>query len=240
MAVGGRRGGMGRSAGDLGPVTRTPESRIDQRPSVVARFPCTEEMWHHASLVGHHMETERTRIVEAAMAILQATPERQLGITVMNKALFYADLCALRDLGGTITRAGYVALPQGPVLNHYERSLVKKLDALRLAEQIRDGWEKPLIVRKELDSFTLLTPDEVGIAQLVARRIHSKTAAWVSEYSHENEAWQLAFRQQTGAPISMTIAMQQVLEEDPWMDTEPDEIFRSVIAAAENETGVPF
>ncbi|MEQ1633753.1 MAG: Panacea domain-containing protein [Planctomycetota bacterium] len=174
------------------------------------------------------------------MAILQATPERQLGITVLNKALFYADLCALRDLGETITRTGYVALPQGPVLNHYERSLVKKLDVLRLAEQVREGWEKPLIVRKELETFTLLSPDEVGIAQLVARRIHSKTATWVSEYSHENEAWQLAFRQKTGAPISMTIAMQQVLEDDPWVDAEPDEIFRSVIAAAEHETGVPF
>lgn len=203
------------------------------------RFHRTGVMWHHPPVVPP-MDSELTRVAEAAMAILQATPEKQLGITVMNKALFYADLCALRDLGETITRSGYIALPQGPVLNHYERSLVKKLDALRLAEQVREGWEKPLIARKELESFTLLTAEEVGIAQLVARKIHSKTATWVSEYSHENDAWQQAFRARTGTSISMVLAMQQVLEEDPWLDEELDEDLRHVMKVAEQETGVPF
>ena len=174
------------------------------------------------------------------MAILQATPARQLGITVMNKALFYADLCALRDLGDTITRVGYIALSQGPVLNHYERSLVRKLDSLRLAEQTREGWEKPLIARKEIEHFALLTPDEVGIAQLVARKIHGRTAAWVSDYSHENEAWQQAFRAGTGTAISMVLAMQQVLDADPWLEAEPDDGFRDAMAGADLETGVPF
>ncbi|HEX5054283.1 MAG TPA: type II toxin-antitoxin system antitoxin SocA domain-containing protein [Planctomycetota bacterium] len=144
------------------------------------------------------------------MAILQATAARQLGITVMNKALFYADLCGLRDTGQMITRSGYVALPQGPVLNHYERALVRDLDRLGLAEQTTDGWEKPLVVRCELERYEAISSEEVGIAQLVARKIHGKTAAWVSDYSHENEGWIRAFRQRTGSSIDMNIALQQI------------------------------
>ncbi|MEO6594917.1 MAG: type II toxin-antitoxin system antitoxin SocA domain-containing protein [Planctomycetota bacterium] len=174
------------------------------------------------------------------MAILQATADRQLGITVMNKALFYADLCGLRDTGHLITQSGYIALPQGPVVNHYERALVRDLDRLGLAEQTTDGWEKPLVVRCELDRYEALSKEEVGIAQLVARKIHRKTAAWVSDYSHENDGWIRAFRQGTGSGIDMIIALQQIMENDPWLDTAEDEAVQSALTAATDEPGVPF
>lgn len=174
------------------------------------------------------------------MAILQATPEGQLGITVMNKALFYADLCALRDLGTTITRSGYIALPQGPVLNHYERSLVKLLDRLGLAEQTTDGWEKPLVARRRVEPFELLSADEVGIAQLVARRIHGKTATWVSDYSHENAAWISAFRAGTGTSINMINALQQVLEDDPWVNEAAGSEIDQALDKAAADDGSPF
>jgi len=174
------------------------------------------------------------------MAILQATPAGQLGITVMNKALFYADLCALRDLGATITRSGYIALPQGPVLNHYERSLVQKLDRLGLAEQTTDGWEKPLVARNKVDPFELLSTEEVGIAQLVARKIHGKSAAWVSEFSHENDAWISAFRAGTGTSINMVIALQQVIEDDPWMTACDDSDIIQTFQRSEASDTLPF
>jgi len=174
------------------------------------------------------------------MAILQATPEKRLGITVLNKALFYADLCALRDCGQTVTRSGYVALPQGPVLNHYERAIVRDLETRGLAEQTKDGWEKPLIVRCEVPSFSLLSREEVGIAQLVARKIHARTATWVSEYSHENAAWQRAFRSGVGSKLDLIIALQQVIEDDPWLEAEDDEHVAKAFVAAETDGGVPF
>lgn len=174
------------------------------------------------------------------MAILQATPAGQMGITVMNKALFYADLCALRDLGETITRSGYIALPAGPVLNHYERSLIKLLERLGLAEQTRDGWEKPLVARVKVDPFELLTDEEVGIAQLVSRRIHGKSATWVSEYSHENDAWISAFRAGNGTSINMICALQQVIEDDPWVDVPSDAAMIQALDRASVDDGVPF
>jgi hypothetical protein len=181
-----------------------------------------------------------TRIVEAAMAVLHATAGGQLGITVMNKALFYADLCGLRDTGQTITRSGYVALPQGPVLNHYERSLVRALEQLGLAEQTTDGWEKPLVLRCALKGYETLSDEEVGIAQLVARKIQHKSAGWVSDYSHENEGWIRAFRQGTGSSIDMIIALQQVIENDPWLDDADDQEFLKVMKTAATDPGVPF
>ncbi|MCB1745201.1 MAG: SocA family protein [Gammaproteobacteria bacterium] len=181
-----------------------------------------------------------TRVTEAAMAILQATPLRQLGITVVNKALFYADLCALRDLGETMTGSGYIALPQGPVVNHYERSLVKSLEHLGLAEQTTEGWEKPLVVRRSLRTFETLTDDQVGIAELVSRKIQGKSATWVSEYSHENDAWITAFRTGTGSPINMIAAMQQILEDDRWLTEDDDSWTGSSFSDAIDDQGVPF
>jgi hypothetical protein len=175
------------------------------------------------------------------MAILQATSHQQLGITVLNKALFYADLCALRDIGHSLTGSGYIALPQGPVLNHYERALVRALESNGYAEQLREGVMRPMIVRQQLANYEHLGDEELGIARLVARKIEAKTAAWVSDYSHENLAWQSAFRDRTGAPIDMHLALQQVIEADPWLDEDdgPSEVADALTAAADDE-GVPF
>ncbi len=173
------------------------------------------------------------------MAILQATSHGRLGITVLNKALFYADLRALRDLGHALTDSGFIALPQGPVVNHYERALVRDLDRLRLAEQLPDGLLKPLVVREQIRDFKLLSPEEVGIAQLVGRVIQARSAAWVSDYSHENLAWQHAFRGGVGSPIDMGIAMQQILDDDPWLDEDSPAV-ENTLHEAVADPGVPF
>jgi uncharacterized phage-associated protein len=187
------------------------------------------------------MQSARTfRVVEAAMAILQATPGKRLGITVLNKALFYAELCTLRDTGQPLTGFDFLALPQGPVLAHYERALVRALEKNGLAEQAADGWEKPVLVRRAMEKFDHLTAEERGIAELVARKIHDKSATWVSEYSHENLAWQHAFRIGVGTRIDMDVALQQVVEDDPWMDEDVDAVVEESFKVAEQDTGVPF
>ena len=69
--------------------------------------------------------TESTnKLMEASMALLQGAPDSQLNIVVLNKALFYLDLIALRDFGRTITGERYVALPQGPMVADYARKIV--------------------------------------------------------------------------------------------------------------------
>src|SRR5437773_2192449 len=97
------------------------------------------------------MPTARNKLLEAAMALLQASPRQQLNIVVLNKALFYLDLHALRDLGKTVTDQEYVALPQGPVVDSYKNILIKPLVEGGMAEQLREAageytW-KPLRVK---------------------------------------------------------------------------------------------
>jgi putative zinc finger/helix-turn-helix YgiT family protein len=68
------------------------------------------------------------------------------------KYLWYADMLAFRDLGNSMTGAGYAALPLGPQLNNY-RDLVeeiKKADESR-AEPLTD--EELLIILKIVKTF---------------------------------------------------------------------------------------
>jgi len=88
------------------------------------------------------------------MALLQGAPAGQLNIVVLNKALFYTDLLALRDFGQTITQERYVALPQGPVIDNYAGKIVRALDAAGLAEQIEVGLAKPVRSRIRSRSST--------------------------------------------------------------------------------------
>ena len=174
------------------------------------------------------------------MAILQATAQGRLGITVLNKALFYADLAALRDLGKTLTGSGYVAIPNGPVVNHYERAVVRDLARLGLAEQFEDGWEKPVLIRRQITTFTHLDDEQQGIAQLVARKIQARSATWVSDYSHDNPGWEAAFRAGSGTSIDLNLALLQIIDEDPWVDDSDDPSVADALRAAKDDDGVPF
>lgn len=174
------------------------------------------------------------------MAILQATVQGRLGITVLNKALFYADLAALRDLGKTLTGSGYVAIPNGPVVNHYERAVVRDLARAGLAEQLEEGWEKPVLVRCQITRFAHLDDEQIGIAQLVARKIQARSATWVSDYSHDNPGWEAAFRVGSGTPIDLNLALLQVIEDDPWIDEPADDGVAGALLAARGDDGVPF
>ena len=174
------------------------------------------------------------------MAILQATDQGRLGITVLNKALFYADLAALRDLGKTLTGSGYVAIPNGPVVNHYERAVVRDLVRRGLAEQLEDGWEKPVLARRQITSFAHLDDEQLGIAQLVARKIQARSATWVSDYSHDNPGWEAAFRVRSGTSIDLNLALLQIVDEDPWIDESDDPGVAAALLAAQGDDGVPF
>ena len=74
----------------------------------------------------HNQEIEQ-RLCEATMAILQNVPSHRLNIVLVNKALFYADLYALREFGKTITATAYLGLPQGPVVANYPKRVVSAL-----------------------------------------------------------------------------------------------------------------
>lgn len=178
------------------------------------------------------------RAIEATGALLQSAPSRRLQVTNLNKGLFYLDLVALRDCGATLTRCTYVALKQGPVLHNYKDDLIPALKASGIALQDDKGMEKPVVLLKEIESFVFMDDGLRTAAATIARHVGSRSAAEISEFSHLNPGWISAYAegQEIGNPpqrINMTLALQQIIDADPWLDEPADEeVLRAFAASA--------
>lgn len=180
------------------------------------------------------------RLIEAASAVLHAAPDRSLNAVVLNKALFYLDLASLRDRGETITHNTYIALQNGPVVAKYPQRLIKPLEEQGIAQQI-SRWDgsKPIVLESCLQHFEFLDADALITVADVTAFFADATSRVASEFSHKNPGWQLAWdqyqREAKPAAVNMRIAMQQIVEADPWMQIPlagDDEVLAAADAAA--------
>ena len=93
------------------------------------------------------------RLIESAAALLSAAQNKTFQLANLNKALFYLDLCAFRDLGHVVTKSIFFALHQGPFVAQSEKRLVKPLIESGIATQAASGSSKPLSLIKQPRSF---------------------------------------------------------------------------------------
>ncbi len=179
------------------------------------------------------------RLIEAASAVLNAAPNHRLNAVVLNKALFYLDLASLRDRGATVTGNTYIGLQQGPVVAKYPARLIGQLESRGIAKQISE-WDgsKPILLEASLSHFQFLDSDAMILVSAVTTYFAEATSGRASEFSHENPGWRLAWNEyrRTGRPsaINLRVAMQQIIEDDPWMDgplLNDDEILAAADAA---------
>ena len=184
------------------------------------------------------------RLIEAAAAVLNAAPQRRLNTVVLNKALFYLDLASLRDRAQTVTGNTYIAIQQGPVVAKYPQRLIEQLETRGIGRQISE-WDgsKPVLLESCPAHFQYVDADSLLLVSAVTSYFAEGTSRQASEYSHENPGWRLAWNQyrRTGQPcaINMRIALQQIVEDDPWLDLpllSDDEI----LAAADAGVGVDW
>jgi putative zinc finger/helix-turn-helix YgiT family protein len=93
--------------------------------------------------------------------LVLTTFEKKLGRILLRKTdrmlyaakyLWYADMLAFRDLGTSMTGAGYAALPLGPQLNNY-RDLVEEIRKADETQTEALTKEELLIIRKIVQSF---------------------------------------------------------------------------------------
>ncbi len=181
------------------------------------------------------------RLIEAASAVLNAAPDRRLNIVVLNKALFYLDLASLRDRGATITHNAFIAIQNGPVIAKYPRRLISQLETRGIARQVSlwDG-SKPIVLESCPPHFTFLDSDAMILASAVTTFFADASSRQASDYSHENPGWKRAWieSQRTGKPsaVNMRVAMQQIIEADPWMEV-PLVDDAMLLAAADNAVG---
>jgi hypothetical protein len=184
------------------------------------------------------------RLIEAASAILNAAPNRRLNTVVLNKALFYLDLASLRDHGETITHNSYIALQQGPVVAKYNSRLIGQLESRGIGKQISE-WDgsKPIILEACPQHFEFVNADAMILVSAVTSYFADATSRKASEYSHDNPGWQLAWdesrRSGTPTAVNMRIALQQIVEDDPWMDL-PLLNDDAILAAADAGSGADW
>jgi hypothetical protein len=184
------------------------------------------------------------RLIEAASAVLNAAPDHRLNTVVLNKALFYLDLASLRDRAETITGNSYIALQQGPVVAKYNQRLIGEIEAQGIAKQVSE-WDgsKPVLLESCPEHFQFVDADALILVSAVTSYFSGLSSRQASDFSHENPGWQLAWDtyRRTGRPtaVNMRIALQQIVEDDPWMDLpllNDDEI----LAAADNGAGADW
>lgn len=184
------------------------------------------------------------RLIEAAAAVLSSAPSRRLNAVVLNKVLFYLDLASLRDRGETVTGNAYIALQQGPVVAKYPQRLIGPLQERGIARQISE-WDgsKPVVLENCPAQFQYLGADTLVLAKAVTSFFAAQTSRQASDYSHENPGWQLAWTQfrRTGKPgaINLRVALQQIVEEDPWLES-PLWNDEQILAAADDSRGVDW
>ena len=185
--------------------------------------------------MAHSKETvdRLERQVRTAAAFLEEVKGHELEAVVFNKALFYADLAALRDLGRTMTGSSYTAAPLGPMLTNF-KILVKALEVRGIAKQVEDGDARPIRAIRRIDQQL---PDEE--AEIV-RRVSAAASAWtstgVSDLSHENIGWILG-RNAPNKRINLIIAMQQIVDSDPWLDAPLTEEENEAVSRGMSDLG---
>jgi hypothetical protein len=146
--------------------------------------------------------------------------------TSLMKALFYFDLACLRDTGEQPTGVTYLALKAGPVVARYERRVITALEVAGLAQQDEeeDGSKPVCLICAPGPEQSI--PEHRSTAVRIGRWAKRLTPTQLSELSHHNVGWQIAWDAGLGSdkparPINLRIAMQQVLDEDPWLDVPP-------------------
>jgi len=188
---------------------------------------------------------KQQRVVEAAVALLDAAPDRRMNAVTLNKSLFYLDLACLRDFGEPLTQNTFVALDFGPVVAKYRRRVFKPLEVNGLAAQL-DEWDgsKPLQLQQTLSQLDFLDGQRRELAEQVGAFFGNLSSSKASDYSHENPGWEVAYTRGLRAgnpaqPIDLLIAMQQILEDDPWLH-EPHNLDEAILAAADMADGVDW
>jgi uncharacterized phage-associated protein len=193
---------------------------------------------------GEENETKE-RLTEATVALLENAPGRRMQITNLNKALFYLDLAALRDTGRPLTDNVYVAMNQGPVMDGYRENLIAGLSEAKLVRQDDNGMGKPVVLIGAVDSYRFMDDHLRGLAAKISVVVAAASAGDISDHSHKNPGWQIAFergakRGGAPAPINMFVAMQQIAQKDPWLREPADEQLQALLSAVDDQPGEPW
>jgi hypothetical protein len=180
-------------------------------------------------------------LLEAAGFILESAGGTLL-TTQLIKALFYLDCEAILELGAPFTGAIHVALQHGPIVESYNETLLRPLELARIAVQDNEaGMGKPVALTHAVKRKHL-TPKQAELARARGFKAKEKNSTEWTSYAHENPGWIAAWRDGDGqgSPINMRIAVQQLLDDDPWMSAPLTETEKKVFEEPDPSDLVPW
>lgn len=121
--------------------------------------------------------------------VLLASEVRDLYKTKLNKALFYLDFSAFRDLGKGITGLRYARADFGPVPDGYEAWMPAFVDGESLSYQERENGGQVVVALRDARMGGFSKMERVQIAKVVAFVNGFQSVGALSEYSHGEDAW---------------------------------------------------
>ncbi len=146
-------------------------------------------------------ETRKDKLLqELALYIAQKSiGDESFGATKLNKLLFYSDFLAFLNFGKSITGSDYFRLANGPAPRRWipvRKGMLDSGDAIMLQSEFHGFPQHRLIPRRpaHLGEFT---PEQIALVDKVINLHRGKTAAEISDESHDFVGWRLAADQET-------------------------------------------
>jgi Protein of unknown function (DUF4065) len=122
--------------------------------------------------------------------IIHTVPPQQLGAVKLNKIAWFADRDAYIKLGRTISGREYMKLERGPVPIgvEYEIDFLKRAGAIIERRQTVVDYSRREFEAVTLPDMSSFNEDEKALIDAVVTFVRDKTAAEISEISHD-EVW---------------------------------------------------
>jgi len=138
------------------------------------------------------IEPDLQKLAAAAHYIIARTEPSQLGVTKLNKILWYSDIEYYRRTGQSITGSRtYVRLPRGPVPHMIEDALKLLQKAGKVLERrakVYDYERREFVWIIEPD-ISMFSVDQIDIINIYIDIIKSMTAEQISNITHEDAMW---------------------------------------------------
>jgi len=144
--------------------------------------------------MGAEMAYDERKFTELLLYVakrLEDDPEG--GAVKVNKALWWAETACVRMYGRPITGAKYQKLKHGPApraLLPVRNGLIERGEAA-LAEGWYRGYRQDRLVPKREPDLSVLSKEEIEIADQVIETIRGRTAAELSAESHTEMGWRI-------------------------------------------------
>lgn len=140
------------------------------------------------------MENQGRKLKELMLYVAdKSTSDPTFGATKLNKILFFSDFLAYVDLGHSITGAEYQKLEHGPAprqLLPVQNELLDERAAVVTPIAFHVGTQRRLTALRPAD-LSLFTAGEISLVDEILQQLWGRTAAEVSDLSHE---WSLGWQ----------------------------------------------